>query len=77
MWETLPMTIPLHLSNIASMRPISFAAAAAWGVRCQRVPGGGKPRHMASQPFHLPVRRRARPMRHRSTANSRRSIRSP
>ena len=29
MWERLPMTISLHLPNIASMRSISFAAAAA------------------------------------------------
>ncbi len=29
MWEALPMTISLHLPNIASMRSISFAAVAA------------------------------------------------
>jgi hypothetical protein len=29
MWESLPMTISLHLPNIASMRSISFAAVAA------------------------------------------------
>ena len=48
MWEALPMTISLHLPNIASMRSISFAAVAAIGTLL--VAGCGPASRQASLP---------------------------
>jgi hypothetical protein len=48
MWESLPMTISLHLPTIASMRSISFAAAAAIGTLL--VAGCGPASRQASLP---------------------------
>jgi hypothetical protein len=48
MWETLPMTISLHLPNIASMRSINFAAVAAIGTLL--VAGCGPASRQASLP---------------------------
>jgi hypothetical protein len=51
MWEALPMTIPLHLPNIASMRSISFAAvAAAAAIVTPLVAGCGPASRLASLP---------------------------
>ena len=48
MWEPIPMTISLHLPNIASMRSISFAAAAAFAALL--VAGCGPASRQASLP---------------------------
>jgi hypothetical protein len=51
MWEALPMTISLHLPNIASMRSISFAAvAAAAATATLLVAGCGPASRQASLP---------------------------
>jgi hypothetical protein len=51
MWEVLPMTILLHLLNIASMRSISFAAvAAAAAIGTLLVAGCGPASRQASLP---------------------------
>ena len=51
MWEALPMTISLHLPNIASMRSINFAAvAAAAAIGTLLVAGCGPASRQASLP---------------------------
>jgi hypothetical protein len=50
MWGALPMTITLHLPNIAGMRSISFAAAAAAAIGTLLVAGCGPARPQASLP---------------------------
>jgi hypothetical protein len=58
MWEVLPMTISLHLPDIASMRSIRFAAvAAAAAIGTLLVAGCGS----ASQQAFLPVATRPVP----------------
>jgi hypothetical protein len=52
MWEALPMTISLHLPNIASMRSISLAAAAAAAAIGTLLVAGCGP---ASRPASLPA----------------------
>jgi hypothetical protein len=67
-----------HHRPLRTRCPFSWLCGgdAAWGVRCLRVPCGGKRRPMARKPLHLSVRWRTRPMRRSSTAHSRRSIRA-